>query len=119
MIIKRRVSFEFLGEEYAKGYGIFKPIPLSEYPEISKTVDAEQDGVKKGQLMLERVKKQFVKGEFPDEDGNLQAIEAKDLDDLDGDSLTRLYNNLMGPDPKALPPSPSSSETADTPPSNT
>lgn len=120
MIIKKRISFDFLGEEYKDAYGVFASIPITEYPEIANTVDKEGNSIKKGQLMLAIVKKKFLSGEWPDDDGKLQPLKAEELDGADGDLLLTVYNRLMGgADPKGLPPSETTSPTAETPPTNT
>lgn len=109
MIIKKRISFDFLGEEYKDAYGVFASIPVSEYPEISKTIDKEPDTVKASQQMHDLVKNKFLEGKFPDESGQLQDLKKEEIQ-FDADLLLAVYNRLMGNtgDPKALPPSESS-----------
>lgn len=109
MVIKKRISFDFLGEGYEDAYGVFATIPISEYPDIAKTVDAEDNSVKKTQLMLEVVRKKFVSGKFPNDKGDLEDLTAGGFDP-DGELLLTVYNRLMGGtgDPKAFTPSKSS-----------
>lgn len=106
MIIKKKISFDFLGELYKDAYGIFASIPISEYPEIGKTVDKEGDSIKKSLLMLEIVKQKFIEGQYPNDEGELEALKSEDLDGADGELLLTIYNRLMGgSDPKVLEPS--------------
>lgn len=101
MIIKRRISFDFLGEDYTEAYGIFSAIPISEYPQINKTVDAENNSIKKSQLMLKILREKMIIVKMPNENGELEDVPAKDFDP-DGELLLTVYNRLMGgPDPKA------------------
>lgn len=106
MVIKRRISFDFLGEAYKDAYGIFASIPISQYKEISETIDVQDNSIKKTGMMLELIKKKFVSGKFPDDEGELKDLKVEDLDDADGELLLTIYNRLMGgPDPKVTMPS--------------
>lgn len=105
MIIKRKISFDFLGEGYEEAYGIFAAIPISEYPQINKTVDAEKGSLKKSQLMLKVVREKLIMVKMPDDDGKLEDVKSSEFDP-DGELLLVVYNRLMGgPDPKASKPS--------------
>lgn len=117
MIIRKTISFDFLGEEYKDAYGVFASIPISEYTQISKTIDAETNSIKKSLLMLEKIKEKFLSGKWPDEDGKLQDLKKEELDAADGDLLVAVYNRLMGveADPKVSTPSSSTSNPTDAP----
>jgi hypothetical protein len=112
LIIKKHISFEFLGDDYATAYGVFASIPTSQYEEINNTIDKEDKPLEKTKLMLDLVKSKFIEGKFPDNDGKLQPITESDLDGADGELLLTIYNRLMGGlDPKELRSSTNSSTT--------
>lgn len=114
IVIKKRVSLEFLGEEYQDAYITFQSIPLSKYDEI---IDQQTED-KKGYLkfIISTLKKYFLDGKFP----GIEELEADDLDGLDEDSCIRCFQIITGQiiDPKAQTPSTNSSPMADLPPSN-
>lgn len=106
ILIRLRVDLEFLGEEYKESYITFRKIPVKDYQEIVKTLPDEDstNEEKMGAItiMIDTLKKYFVAGKFPGEDGKLVDLEANDLDDLDSDTATRCFQALVGTpvDPK-------------------
>lgn len=120
IVIKKRVSLEFLGEDYKDAYLTFKSIPAIEYEEYQKQIKAMED--KKDSsltFILDILKKQFIEGQFPD-NGELEPVKAEDLDGLDADATLGCFRVFTGQelDPKVETPLTSSSPTVETPPSN-
>lgn len=93
--IKKRISLEFLGEEYKEAFLVLTGITLREYEQnIAKTKDMGNEDatsyIKK--ILLNH----FVEGKFPDDKGQLQALEANDLLDLDISTIFKVFNQLSG-----------------------
>lgn len=110
IVIKKRVEFAFLGEEYKDAYLVFKSIPSSDFDDITKQLK-EIEGKQEGSLtyILGILKKYFIKGKFPDMD----KVEADDLDGLDPASVIECFKVFTGQqlDPKVETPSTTPSET--------
>jgi hypothetical protein len=119
--IKKRVSLEFLGEEYQDAYLVFQSIPVGDLENIQETLDTMKSETKSPTAaILELLKKYFISGEFPDDDGKLQPVTSGDLNDLDPTSCVACFKAFTGqdPDPKGETPLTSTSPMAETPPSN-
>lgn len=106
IVIKKRVSFDFLGEEYKDSYVDFQRIPVSDFEAIQK----EMEEVKKNKLssfsvVLGVIKKYFISGKFINDD-KLEDISAEDLEGLDAESVLRCFSLMTGQeiDPKAQAP---------------
>lgn len=102
LVIKKKVSLDFLGEGYEEAYLIFKSIPLKDYQGIMEEMPDENDNQKSLELIVKYLKKYFVGGKFPDEDSKLQDVSVDDVDDLDGETAITCFQTLMGQriDPK-------------------
>jgi hypothetical protein len=115
IVIKKRVSFDFLGDEYKECYADFQRIPVSDFDEIQKKMEAvEKDKGSSFNVVLDVLKKYFVSGKFLVED-KLDSITAEDLDGLDADSTLKCFQIMTGQelDPKGESPSTSPSSTED------
>lgn len=112
IVIKKRVSFDFLGEDYKDAYLTFQSIPLKDFDELSKNIQKAQDGNKAGQAILDVLKEYFVEGQFPD----LEKVTKEDLDGLDQESVIKCFSIFTGQDldPKAPAPGPATSSTPST-----
>src|SRR4026207_1680753 len=107
IVIKKKVSLEFLGEEYKEAYLVFKSIPAVDFDEVTaklKTIEDKQEGSMT--FILDILKKYFLKGEFPDDDGKLQPVTAEDLDGLDPTGIIQCFKIFTGQelDPKDVTP---------------
>lgn len=95
IVIRKRVSFDFLGDEYKDGYIILRSITYDENSEIikqarkSKTVKKQMDFIKN--TLVSR----FISGEFPVE-GKLQPMVKEDIGKLDNDSITTCFEIIVG-----------------------
>lgn len=98
ILIRRKVNFDFLGDEYKDAYISFRAIPVKDYQDILKKMPTEDqaDNGKSVALVLDTLKEYFVEGKFPGADGTLESLEAGDLDDLDQDSAIRCFEVLVG-----------------------
>lgn len=116
IVIKKRVSFDFLGSDYKDAYINFQSIPLKDFDALGSEVQKAQDEGKAGSFILDALKKYFIDGSFPD----LPKLVVDDLDGLDQESVIKCFAIFTGQDldPKvqaqepSVSPSPSSTEQA-------
>lgn len=95
IVIKKRVSFDFLGDEYKDAYLTFQSIPLKDFQELTgKIKEAENDNAKAAEFMLESLKHYFVEGSFP----GTEKVTAEDLDGLDPGSVIKCFEMFTGQD---------------------
>jgi len=103
IIIKRKVTLEFLGDEYKDGYITFKQIPVKDYTDLMQKLpkEGEKDAGRSLTLMSEMLKKYFVEGKFPEGD-KLSDLTSEDLDDLDQETGLHCFETVVGKklDPK-------------------
>lgn len=88
LIIKKRVSLEFLGEEYKDSYLIVRAIGVGEYDNLKGTVRDE-------------VINRFVDGEIV-QDGKLMPVTLDNIKDLPGEVFVEAYSSMIGTLPKEL-----------------
>lgn len=102
IVIKKRVSLGFLGEDYEKAYLVIKAVPVKEYEELLPRID-EADRLETIKVMTELLKSKFVEGKFPDAAGKLADVTADDIDSFDEATLAEcfLYATGQKTDPKA------------------
>ena len=118
IVIKKRVSLDFLGEDYKDAYLVFQSIPAGDFDELLPQLKNPKEGDdNSSKLLLDLLKKYFIKGEFPDDDGKLSTVESDDLTGLDLTSLVKCFQLFTGQelDPKVETPLTSISATVDTP----
>lgn len=103
LVIKKRVSLEFLGEEYKEAYLVFKSIPLKDYEAVIDEMPKDENNKEALKLIVKYLKKYFVSGKFPDDEGSLQDVTAEDVEELDADTAITCFQTLMGQrlDPKS------------------
>ncbi len=101
IVIKKRVSLDFLGDEYKEAYITLKAVPVSQYedliPELDKLVNKRLAMIK---LIIEVLKERFIEGKFP-VDGGLVDISKEDIDAFDEATIAELFGYITG---QALPP---------------
>lgn len=118
MIIKKKVSLGFLGEEYKDAYLTFKSIPVIEFEEIQNKLKALEGGKDAAAIkyILELLKSHYLSGEFPDDSGKLEDVKKEDLDQLDSQTLLECFKTFTGQDldPKAPAVEPTPSSTPST-----
>lgn len=91
IVIKRRITLDFLGEEYKADYLVFKAIPVGEY---EKLMDAVTDDNKEAvRLMIKTLEDKFVEGRFQEQD-----VDTKDISKFDGQTVTKCFALLTGQD---------------------
>lgn len=93
IVIKKRVNFDFLGEDYKDAYLVFQSIPASDYDELLKSIaDAGDDNIKAMLVMLDALQKYFIEGSFPD----MEKVTKEDLTGLDGESIIKCFSVFTG-----------------------
>lgn len=109
IVIKKKVSLDFLGEEYKDAYLVFQSIPLKDFDKLSVEIEEAQKDKKAAIFILNSLKKYFIEGKFPD----LDKVTAEDLDGLDQEAVIRCFQRFTGQelDPKENTPSPTQSST--------
>lgn len=118
IVIKKRVSLDFLGEDYKEAYINFKSIPALDYEQIQEDTKKLEEGDKNSLTYIIGVlKKYFLDGKFPVE-STLVSLSAEDLSDIDADTTIQCFQTLIGQkiDPKVESPltTPSSTDTTTT-----
>jgi len=92
IVIKKKVSFDFLGSEYKEGYLILKSIPLRDFDEfLVKAEEIKEDGRESIKFMLAKLEELFLEGKWPNDKGELEDINKEDLGDLDGETLNKIF----------------------------
>lgn len=96
IVIKKRVSLEFLGDEYKDSHLTFKSMSLKEY---EKLLEAGEELSNKDALLqtIKILKDHFIEGKFMGED-----VTSDDLDDFDIGTLVTCLEYFTGQklDPK-------------------
>ena len=110
IVIKKKVSLDFLGEEYKDAYLVFQSIPIRDIDELTASVKKAEEENTSGKFILETLKKYFITGVFPDMD----VLTPDDLDGLDQQSVIKafaIFTGQLDADPKVLTPSQNISTT--------
>lgn len=97
IVIKKRVSLDFLGDEYKESYLTFQSMSIAEYQKLLGEM-TDTDNVKSLKLTLDILKRHFLEGKFLDE-----IVTAEDLDQFDVQTLVSCLEIFTGQqtDPKA------------------
>lgn len=82
LVIKRRISLEFLGEEYKDSYISVKAISVKEYPELKGTVQ---------ETIIDR----FLEGKI-NQDGTMVDVTKDNIEELPGEVFVEAFNTIVG-----------------------
>lgn len=97
IVIKKKISLDFLGEDYKEGYLVFKSIALKDFEkyqtEIASNKDNEEASAK---LIIKILSENFEGGKFPDDEGNLFDVEKEQLQDFDVTTIVNTFKILTG-----------------------
>lgn len=109
IVIKKKVSLDFLGEEYKDAYLVFQSIPLKDFDILGVEVEKAQENKKAASFILDALKKYFIEGQFP----GIEKLTKDDLDGLDQETVIKCFGIFTGQelDPKAETPSTTPSST--------
>ena len=96
--IKKRVTLEFLGDEYNDSYLEFYALPIKEYKSLVEQIEAiGEDNQKATEAVIETLKKNFVAGKIS-VDGKLEDVDAEDIESLDIETILKSYQRYTGTD---------------------
>lgn len=99
LVIKKRVSLEFLGDDYAEGYLVFTAIPTSDMVALqakaSKLQEKEDDATASLTFLTEEIISRFVEGKIP-QDGKLVDVTKENLTDLSSDVFIEAWQQMNG-----------------------
>lgn len=99
LVIKKRVSLEFLGDDYAEGYLVFTAIPTSELGVMQEKAlelqKKEEDAGASLEFLKEEVISRFVEGKIP-QDGELAEITKSNITDLPSDVFIEAWQQMNG-----------------------
>lgn len=90
IIIKKKVTLEFLGEDYKDSYITFKSIPIGEYEDLISKVDKVEESKSMSEIM-KILETYFVEGLF---DG--QKLAKEDVNQFDGETILKCFETLTG-----------------------
>lgn len=104
MVIKKRISLDFLGEDYKEAYLVFRGIGLKEFEEYQKKgEDLEKDGAAGSfKLLGDLLSSHYLSGKGPNEKGELAEVTKEEVEQLDIDTALKIFQLLTGQelDPK-------------------
>jgi len=102
IVIKKRISLEFLGDDYKEAYLEFSAIPLVQYKLYTKKIaEAQGDDQKSADMIISILKDHFLGGEFPDKDGKLFEVAKDQFEQFDITTAVQVFKTLTGQsDPK-------------------
>jgi hypothetical protein len=103
LVIRKRVTLEFLGDEYKDAYIDFKSIPVGDYDKLIGEIKGagDADNSTANAVILRILKDYYIGGKFPDSEGKLEDLDGKDeLDNLDKEAVIECFGKLTGQDLK-------------------
>ena len=98
IIIKKRVSLEFLGEDYKDGYLVFTAIPVKDLDALQKqaaTLEGDTDVTKASDFLKDQVASRFVEGKIS-QDGKEVEVTAENLVDFPSDVFIEAWQQMNG-----------------------
>ena len=116
ILIKRKVTLDFLGEEYKDSYLVFKAVPVVAYNDLIARIDSVSGNQESMAEIIKILEEYFVDGVF-----NNEKVLKEDIKQFDGDTMLRCFETLTGQtknesgglelDPKDVPSSTTTSTT--------
>lgn len=116
IVIKRKVTLDFLGEEYKDSYLVFKAVPVVAYNDLIAEIDSVSGNQESMVEIIKILEEYFVDGVFDNE-----KVLKEDIKQFDGDTILKCFETLTGQtkneagglelDPKDVPSSTTTSTT--------
>lgn len=102
LIIRKRVSLEFLGDAYKDAYIEFRSIPVDDYDDLIGKMNVEGDG-NANAAILGILKDYYLSGKFPNDKDELEELDSKEeLGGLDKEAVIECFGKLTGQDLKGM-----------------
>lgn len=101
--IEKKITLEFLGEEYADSYVKVSAIPMREIEELMNKIDAVKesgDNKKAMEFMVDIVAERFITGEIKQGE-KTEVLTADNMLDMPGEFFLTVIERLSGSIPKA------------------
>lgn len=100
--IEKKISLDFLGQDYVDSYVVLNAIPVKEYKELLTQIDGlkDNDSSTNFEFIVGLVRGRFIKGEIIQGDKKTP-IQEGDLEDLPGEFFLGIMERLVGNNPKA------------------
>lgn len=103
-LIKKKISLDFLGDEYKECYIEFSSMPIAEYKEFVKKGEAVRkanENMRAVDLMTDKIKEHFLGGKLIGEEG-LFDMAKEDIDQFDINVILKVFSYMTGEelDPK-------------------
>lgn len=98
IVIKKRISLDFLGKEYADCYLEFKTIPMKDYERFVGWSRENKGGEGAVTFICQALEELFIGGKFKGEDGELFDVKKEELSDFDVNVLIDIFKTLTGQD---------------------
>ena len=90
IVIKRRITLESLGEEYADSYLVFRAVSLDDFDELAPEIKANEKDEEKSRHFIRRVlEDRFIEGKF---DG--EAVTKDQVKDFDLGTLVLCFRTI-------------------------
>lgn len=111
-LVEKKLTLEYLGEDYKDSYITFKVLPFRKYSEImEKAKQIGEDNEASIKYMQEIVSENFIGGMFKGKE-----LTQDDVAEFDGDTIVHAFQTIAGePNPKVETPLTNSSPTAESP----
>ena len=98
IVIKKRITLEFLGDEYKECYLEFKTIPMKDYIEYVKKASESKGEAEASQYIIDALTPLFVSGKFLEND-ELFDVTKDQIKEFDVETLVTSFNILTGQAP--------------------
>lgn len=98
LVIRKRVSLDFLGDGYKDAWLEFQSVPMGDFEEFAKSLEtSSEDETKSINAILGALKKYYLNSAFPNDEGVLEPLDgAEELNGLDKPTLIRVFGDLTG-----------------------
>ena len=98
IVIKRKISLDFIGKDYADCYLEFKTIPMKDYEKYVALASENQDEKKAVGFITSTLQDLFVSGKFIDENNETFDVKKEELGDFDMNVMITVFKSLTGQD---------------------
>lgn len=91
IVIKRKITLEFLGDDHKGDYLVFRAVPVDDYNSlIGKETTDNKEAI---QLIIDTLKDKFVEGRFQEQD-----VKKEDIGKFDAQTTQKCFAVLTGQD---------------------